>query len=97
MLSCPLADLIVPVTCLNIRLPSALLLSGDLLFKHPDFTKGKPSGLTAEPDIVDIALEKTDQFIILACDGKAANTASAVIRCPVLIRIVPFYPQAFGT
>jgi serine/threonine protein phosphatase PrpC len=42
---------------------------GDLLFKHPDFTKGKPSGLTAEPDIVDIALEKTDQFIILACDG----------------------------
>lgn len=42
---------------------------GDLLFKHPDFTKGKPSGLTAEPDVVDVALEKTDQFIILACDG----------------------------
>lgn len=42
---------------------------GDLLFKHPDFTKGKPSGLTAEPDVVDIALERTDQFLILACDG----------------------------
>jgi protein phosphatase 2C family protein 2/3 len=42
---------------------------GDLLFKHPDFTKGKPSGLSADPDVVDILLEKTDQFLILACDG----------------------------
>jgi serine/threonine protein phosphatase PrpC len=50
------------------------LNSGDLLFKHPDFTKGKPSGLTAEPDVVDVALEKTDQFIILACDGTARLT-----------------------
>jgi len=42
---------------------------GDMLFKHPDFTKGKPSGLIAVPDIREIQLTSEDQFIILACDG----------------------------
>lgn len=66
--------------------------SGDLLFKHPDFTKGKPSGLSAEPDVVDIVLEPKDQFLVLACDG-----LSAVSALPPWFLLTHRRPQAFGT
>ena len=39
------------------------------MFKHPDFTKGKASGLTAEADVCELQLSNEDNFLILACDG----------------------------
>ena len=42
---------------------------GNLMFKHPEFTKGKPSGLSAEVEVKEENLCKDDQFVILACDG----------------------------
>ncbi|KAL6060122.1 protein-serine/threonine phosphatase [Balamuthia mandrillaris] len=42
---------------------------GDSMFKNPDYTKGKPSGLTAEADVQQIELTANDQFLVLACDG----------------------------
>mmetsp|Transcript_9190 Transcript_9190/g.23025 ORF Transcript_9190/g.23025 Transcript_9190/m.23025 type:complete len:598 (-) Transcript_9190:1093-2886(-) len=42
---------------------------GDLMYKHPEFTCGKPSGLIADPDVYRLTLEEDDLFLILACDG----------------------------
>jgi len=42
---------------------------GDIFFKHTDYTKDKPSGLSAVPDIVSYHLSDPDEFAILACDG----------------------------
>lgn len=42
---------------------------GDLIYKDPGFTKGKCSGLTAEPEVRKIRMTAEDQFMILACDG----------------------------
>jgi len=42
---------------------------GDIFFKHKDFTKNKPSALTAVPDIVSYTLTSQDDFAVLACDG----------------------------
>jgi len=42
---------------------------GDIFFKHKDYTKNKPSALTATPDIVSYTLSGDDDFAVLACDG----------------------------
>jgi len=42
---------------------------GDIFFKHKDYTKNKPSALTATPDIVSYTLSSDDDFAVLACDG----------------------------
>ncbi len=42
---------------------------GDILFKHDDFTHGKPSGLSGEPFVMEQALSADDLFVIVACDG----------------------------
>lgn len=42
---------------------------GDLPFKHPNFTDGKPSGLTAEPDVAIVPLTPEHKFLIIGCDG----------------------------
>jgi len=42
---------------------------GDIFFKHTDYTKHKPSGLSAQPDIVSYQLNDQDEFAVLACDG----------------------------
>jgi len=42
---------------------------GDIFFKYKDFTKNKPSALTAIPDIVTYTLTSEDDFAVLACDG----------------------------
>lgn len=42
---------------------------GDAYFKLGKYTDGKPSGLTAEPDIAEVSLKQGDEFLILASDG----------------------------
>jgi len=42
---------------------------GDILYKDLKFTKGHPTGLSAEPDITSIKWVPEDKFLILACDG----------------------------
>ena len=42
---------------------------GDLPFKHAKFTDGKPSGLSAEPDIATVQLTEEHTFLIIGCDG----------------------------
>jgi serine/threonine protein phosphatase PrpC len=42
---------------------------GDLPFKHPEFTGGKPSGVIAEPEFIQLQLTREDEFIVIACDG----------------------------
>jgi serine/threonine protein phosphatase PrpC len=42
---------------------------GDLLFKHDEFTHGKPSGLSGEPFVMEQQLTVDDLFVIVACDG----------------------------
>lgn len=42
---------------------------GDVLLKAPEYTNGKPSGLIAEPEILQMQLTEEDEFVLLACDG----------------------------
>lgn len=42
---------------------------GDFYFKQKEWTDGKPSGLTAEPEIVQLPLTTDDYFLLLASDG----------------------------
>jgi len=42
---------------------------GDLPFKHEKFTDGKPSGLSAVPDIAVVPLTEEHRFLIIGCDG----------------------------
>jgi len=42
---------------------------GDIAFKHPSFTLGSPSGVSAEPDIFETVLSEDLAFVVLACDG----------------------------
>lgn len=42
---------------------------GDIMYKDPDFTQNKQSGLIAVPEIIKFTRESTDQFLIVACDG----------------------------
>jgi serine/threonine protein phosphatase PrpC len=54
------------VRLFNIAVSRAI---GDLLYKSPDFTLNKTSGLIAEPDISVTELSPQDKFLLLACDG----------------------------
>jgi len=54
------------VRLFNIAVSRAI---GDILYKIPQYTQNKPSGLTAEPDIATTTLLPDHQFLILACDG----------------------------
>jgi len=51
---------------IHIALSRAL---GNVYFKDPMYTQGKPSGLIAEPEIVKFKLTKEDQFLLMASDG----------------------------
>jgi len=56
------------------KMPGALSLAvsrtiGDLPFKHPEYTDGKPSGVIAEPTVRSMTLTSEDDFMVLACDG----------------------------
>lgn len=42
---------------------------GDFYFKQKEWTDGKPSGLTADPEIVQLPLTTDDYFLLLASDG----------------------------
>lgn len=42
---------------------------GDAVFKLPHYTRNRPSGLVATPDIISLDLQEDDKFVILACDG----------------------------
>lgn len=42
---------------------------GDVLLKSDEYTKGRPSGLIAIPEICELDLTDEDEFIVLACDG----------------------------
>eukprot|EP00300_Choanocystis_sp_HF-7_P036834 c5276_g1_i1.p1 GENE.c5276_g1_i1~~c5276_g1_i1.p1 ORF type:complete len:458 (+),score=95.97 c5276_g1_i1:33-1406(+) len=42
---------------------------GDAGFKSDKYTKGKPSGLIADPYVVHVPLSEADSFLIIACDG----------------------------
>jgi serine/threonine protein phosphatase PrpC len=50
----------------NIAISRAI---GDLLYKSPQYTQHKPSGLTADPDVSVNKLADEDKFLLLACDG----------------------------
>ena len=40
------------------------------MYKNAKFTKGRPSGLVAEPFLSNVSLHLgEDDFLILACDG----------------------------
>jgi serine/threonine protein phosphatase PrpC len=54
------------VRLFNIAVSRAI---GDLLYKSPEFTLNKTSGLIAEPDISVTELTSQDKFLLLACDG----------------------------
>jgi len=54
------------VRLFNIAVSRAI---GDILYKIPQYTQNKPSGLTAEPDTTHVNLVPEHQFLILACDG----------------------------
>jgi len=54
------------VRLFNIAVSRAI---GDLLYKSPEFTVNKTSGLIAEPDISETELTSEDKFLLLACDG----------------------------
>lgn len=42
---------------------------GDILLKSDEYTKGRPSGLIAIPEICEMDLTDEDEFLVLACDG----------------------------
>jgi len=42
---------------------------GDMMYKNPEITQNKQSGLIADPEINQVFLTDDDNFLILACDG----------------------------
>lgn len=50
----------------NLNLSRAL---GDMEYKQSQYLSPEEQIITAMPDIMDIKLEKGDNFLILACDG----------------------------
>jgi serine/threonine protein phosphatase PrpC len=70
---------------------NANLYSGDLPFKHPEFTGGKESGVIAEPEIVQLQLTRDDDFIVIACDGLWDVMTKEEVRafgCVVVVLVV---------
>ncbi|KNC51074.1 uncharacterized protein AMSG_07063 [Thecamonas trahens ATCC 50062] len=57
---------VLPGSMFSIAVSKAL---GDLTFKHDQYTKGKPSGLTAVPSVNKIELTDDAHFVLMACDG----------------------------
>jgi serine/threonine protein phosphatase PrpC len=43
--------------------------SGDMMYKHPEYTDNRVSGVNAEPHLSSIVISEQDDFIIMACDG----------------------------
>ena len=43
--------------------------SGDLMYKNPEYTDKRISGVNAEPHLASLVLSDNDDFIIMGCDG----------------------------